>query len=114
MAGIEFSSKVVLRFGVALLGARITASQILELGFMPIATVVGRLASTIALGSFIGKRLGLSRSFGVLSGGAAGETVRSVAAALWVGVSSVVTWSQRYRATGSAVPGKLGAIGRAF
>src|SRR5450759_23334 len=37
--GIEFSSKAVLRVGVALLGARITAIQILELGVMPIATV---------------------------------------------------------------------------
>jgi uncharacterized membrane protein YadS len=41
VVGIEFSSKAVLRVGVALLGARITASQILELGLMPIATVVG-------------------------------------------------------------------------
>ena len=40
VAGIEFSSKAVLRVGVALLGARITATQILELGVMPIATVV--------------------------------------------------------------------------
>ncbi len=39
---------------------------------------------------------------------AAGETVRSVAAALRAGVSSVVKWSQRFRATGSAAPGKMG------
>ena len=38
----------------------------------------------------------------------AGETVRSVAATLRVGVSSVVKWSQRFRATGSAAPGKMG------
>jgi putative transposase len=45
----------------------------------------------------------------------AGETVRSVAATLRVGVSSVVNrrswlqkWSQRFRATGSAAPGKMG------
>jgi transposase len=36
---------------------------------------------------------------------AAGESVRSVAALLKVSVSSVVKWSQRYRATGSAAPG---------
>ena len=35
---------------------------------------------------------------------AAGETVRSVAATFRVGVSSVVKWSQRFRATGSAAP----------
>jgi transposase len=52
---------------------------------------------------------------------AAGETVRSVAATLRVGVSSVVNrrswlqkWSQRFRATGSAAPGKMGATDRAF
>ena len=38
----------------------------------------------------------------------AGETVRSVAATLRVGVSSVVKWSPRFRATGSAAPRKMG------
>ena len=38
----------------------------------------------------------------------AGETVRKVAAAFDVSVSSVVKWSQRYRATGSAAPAKFG------
>jgi transposase len=38
----------------------------------------------------------------------AGESVRSVAKALSVSPSSVVRWSQRYRATGSALPGKIG------
>ena len=47
VAGIEFSSKAVLRLGVALLGARITAAQILGLGVMPIVTVVVGVATTI-------------------------------------------------------------------
>jgi transposase len=38
----------------------------------------------------------------------AGETVRRVAEALSVAPSSVVKWSQRKRATGSAAPGKVG------
>ena len=38
----------------------------------------------------------------------AGETVREVADALSVAPSSVVKWSQRLRATGSAAPGKIG------
>lgn len=38
----------------------------------------------------------------------AGETCRSVAARFGVGVSSVVKWSQRHRATGSVAPGKIG------
>ena len=38
----------------------------------------------------------------------AGESCRSVAARFGVAVSSVVKWSQRYRTTGSVVPGKMG------
>jgi transposase len=38
----------------------------------------------------------------------AGESCRRVAARFGVGVSSVVKWSQRYRATGSVAPGKVG------
>ena len=38
----------------------------------------------------------------------AGESVRSVAAALTVAPSTVVKWSQRRRATGSVVPGRVG------
>lgn len=39
---------------------------------------------------------------------AAGESVRTVAAALVVAPSSVVKWSQRLRATGSVAPGQIG------
>ena len=38
----------------------------------------------------------------------AGESCRSVAARFGVAVSSAVKWSQRYRATGSVAPGKMG------
>jgi putative transposase len=38
----------------------------------------------------------------------AGESRRSVAARFGVAVSSAVKWSQRYRATGSVAPGKMG------
>lgn len=37
-----------------------------------------------------------------------GESSRAVAARFEVAVSSVVKWSQRYRATGSVQPGKMG------
>ena len=38
----------------------------------------------------------------------AGESVRSVALALSISAATVVRWSQRYRATGSAAPGQVG------
>lgn len=44
----------------------------------------------------------------------AGESVRSVAAVLDISVSSVVKWHQRYRATGSAAPGRMGGRPRAW
>lgn len=37
-----------------------------------------------------------------------GESCRAAAARFGVAVSSVVKWSQRYRATGSIKPGKMG------
>jgi putative transposase len=37
-----------------------------------------------------------------------GESCRSAASRFGVAVSSVVKWSQRYRATGSVAPGKMG------
>jgi uncharacterized integral membrane protein (TIGR00698 family) len=82
VAGIEFTSRRVLRLGVALLGARITAAQILDLGVMPIATVVVGVATTIGFGVLVSRRLGLSRSFGVLSGGAVGICGASAALAV--------------------------------
>jgi transposase len=44
----------------------------------------------------------------VVAAVAAGDSCRSVAARFGVAVSSVVKWSQRYRATGSVSPGKVG------
>jgi putative transposase len=44
----------------------------------------------------------------VLAAVMAGESSRTVAARFGVAVSSVVKWSQRYRATGSVAPGKMG------
>jgi len=37
-----------------------------------------------------------------------GESCRAVAARFDIAVSTVVKWSQRYRATGSVAPGKMG------
>lgn len=82
VAGIEFSSKAILRLGVALLGARITAEQILGLGIMPIATVVIGVTTTILFGIFAARMLGQRRDFGILSGGAVGICGASAALAI--------------------------------
>jgi putative transposase len=44
----------------------------------------------------------------VVSAVAGGESCRAVASRFSVAVSSVVKWSQRWRATGSVKPGKMG------
>jgi transposase len=44
----------------------------------------------------------------VVSAVLSGESCRAVALRFGVAVSSVVKWSQRYRATGSVSPGKIG------
>jgi len=82
IAGIEFSSKAVLRLGVALLGAKITAAQILGLGVMPIATVVVAVCTTLGVGVLAARALGQSRSFGILSGGSVGICGASAALAI--------------------------------
>ncbi len=82
VAGIDFASKTVLRVGVALLGARITISQIQSLGIMPLATVIVGTGTTIVVGAWAAKRFGLSRVFGVLSGGAVGICGASAALAI--------------------------------
>ncbi len=82
VAGIEFASRTVLRLGVGLLGVRVTASQIASLGIMPVLTVIVTVASTILLGALLAKRLGQSRIFGVLSGGAVAICGASAALAI--------------------------------
>src|SRR3954470_8177164 len=67
--GIEFASKAVLRTGVALLGARITVEQIIALGPAPIGMVVAGVTTTLLVGLGLARLFGLSRAFGVLSGG---------------------------------------------
>ncbi|HEY3947702.1 YeiH family protein [Phenylobacterium sp.] len=80
--GIEFASKAVLRTGVALLGARITVEQIRDLGPVPIAMVVAGVTTTVLMGLLLSRLFGLSRSFGVLSGGSVGICGASAALAI--------------------------------
>lgn len=80
--GIEFCARGVLRLGVGLLGARITASQIAGLGWTTVAIVVAAVLTTIAGGAWLGRRLGLTRAQSVLSGGAVAICGASAALAI--------------------------------
>ncbi len=80
--GIEFCSRGLLRLGVGLLGARITAGQVASLGWSTALIVVAGVLSTLALGLLLARRLGMSRAQGVLSGGAVAICGASAALAI--------------------------------
>lgn len=81
-AGIDFTARQVLRLGVALLGLRITASQVLALGWQPVAMVVLAVALTIVAGIVLARLLGFQMFFGLLTGGAVAICGASAALAL--------------------------------
>lgn len=80
--GIDLAAKRVLRFGVALLGARITVGQIAELGVGPIALVIAGVAATILFGVILARRLGRSLPEGLLGSGAVAICGASAALAI--------------------------------
>jgi uncharacterized integral membrane protein (TIGR00698 family) len=72
----------VLRVGVGLLGARITAAQIASLGVTPVLTVIVSVTTTILIGALLARRLGQNRLFGILSGGSVAICGASAALAI--------------------------------
>ncbi len=53
MAGVDFSSRTILRLGVALLGVRITLDEVAALGIGPILIVIGGVTLTITAGALL-------------------------------------------------------------
>jgi len=84
--GIGFCGRVVLRVGVALLGARITFSQVAQLGLETAAVIVLAVLLTIGPGVLLARWLKCSRDEGLLSGSAVAICGASAALA----VSSVL------------------------
>lgn len=80
--GINHAAGAVLRFGVALLGLRISLDQILALGIAPLAIVLTSIPATIVCGLMLARLLGMSRSAGALSGGAVAICGASAAMAI--------------------------------
>ena len=94
--GIEFSARTLLRIGVALLGLRITATQIAALGWGPVALVVIAIAATIIVSMLAARALGFQSLFGLLSGGAVAICGASAALAL---AAALPAHPQKERAT---------------
>lgn len=82
IAGVQFSSRQILRIGVALLGMRITVDQILSLGAGPIALVIGSVFLTMFFGIALSKLMGRGKRFGILTGGSVGICGASAALAI--------------------------------
>jgi uncharacterized integral membrane protein (TIGR00698 family) len=80
--GIEFCARTVLRVGVGLLGARITAQQIMALGWTTALTVVVAIVGTLLFALLLGRWLGMTRAQSVLCGGAVAICGASAALAL--------------------------------
>ncbi|GAB4573705.1 MAG: YeiH family protein [Rhodothalassiaceae bacterium] len=80
--GIEFTSKRLLRIGVALLGARVTMGQIASLGIAPLIAVPALVATTMLFGVLTARLLGRGTRFGILTGGAVAICGASAALAI--------------------------------
>jgi len=82
LPGIQMASTVVLRTGVALLGLRITFTQVQALGWGTIVLVVASVGLTIAAGFLVARLLKLGSAFGILTGGAVAICGASAALAI--------------------------------
>ena len=80
--GIQLTARVVLRIGVALLGARISVELLIGLGPQLIALVVVGVILTIAFGVVAARLLGRGWRIGLLTGGSVGICGISAAMAI--------------------------------
>lgn len=81
-AGVDFVARQLLRFGVGLLGLRITLDQFTALGWQPVLMVVVTVSLTIGIGVVLARAMGFRASFGVLTGGAVAICGASAALAI--------------------------------
>jgi len=80
--GFEFASRQILRFGVALLGVRITFEQIASIGTVSIGMVVAGVFLTILFGALLGRLLKRSAAESLLAAGAVAICGASAALAI--------------------------------
>jgi uncharacterized integral membrane protein (TIGR00698 family) len=95
-AGIEFTARHVLRFGIALLGLRITVAQVADLGWGPVALIGLTVISTIAVSMLAARLMGFRGQLGLLTGGA--TAICGVSAALALS-AALPSHPQKDRAT---------------
>jgi len=82
LPGVEFTTRTLLRIGVALLGLRLGIDSVVSLGWLPVVVVVFGLGATLCFGLLVAKRLGRSASEGILTSGAVAICGASAAMAI--------------------------------
>ena len=82
LPGIDFSATQILRFGVALLGLRLTMDDLTALGWGPIVMVFSAVIATMLVGILLARVLNVDLKVGILTGGAVGICGASAAMAI--------------------------------
>ncbi|MEQ8658603.1 MAG: putative sulfate exporter family transporter [Hyphomicrobiales bacterium] len=80
--GITFASKSLLRMGVALLGFRLSLSDVTAQGWEPVAVIIALVALTLASGALLAPLFKRKIAFGILTGGATAICGASAALAI--------------------------------
>ncbi len=80
--GVEFSAKTLLRFGVGLLGLRLSIGDVETIGIGPVLAVLGFVLATLACGALMSRFLGRGMAFGLLAGGSVAICGASAALAI--------------------------------
>lgn len=80
--GIEFSAKTLLRFGVGLLGLRLSVGDVESIGLVPVLAVAGFVLATLGCGALMSFLLGRRMAFGLLAGGSVAICGASAALAI--------------------------------
>ena len=79
-AGTRSAASLLIRIGVALLGIRVTISNVIDLGWLPLIAAVVAIIATQLFAQLLAKRLGFDRAMGAIAGAAIG--ICGVSAAL--------------------------------
>jgi len=68
--GLAFASRTLLRWGIVFVAARVTLTQIADLGPVALLAVMAIVAVTLVSGVVVARALGFTAAFGALCGGA--------------------------------------------
>jgi len=101
-AGVEIVSRQVLRWGVALLGFRLTLGEVADIGWQPLMMIALSVTLTLGAGVLLARLLGFPFFLGLLTGGAVAICGASAALAL---SAAMPAYAQKERATSFAVIG---------